>query len=68
MESKDKILDKIKKLLKLQIVGQCYKFQNLLIACKRAVDAGRSPENGWNIVDDLGITYEGEDWNLLATL
>lgn len=49
-------------------LGQCYKFQNLLIACKRAIDAGRSPQNGWNIVDDLGITYEEEDWNLLATL
>ena len=45
-----------------------YKFHNLIEACKRAVEAGRSPENGWNIVDDLGITYEDEDWNLLAQL
>lgn len=45
-----------------------YKFHNLIEACKRAVDTGRRTENGWNIVDDLGITYEDEDWNLLAQL
>lgn len=25
-------------------------------------------ENGWNIVDDLGITYEKEDWGFMASL
>lgn len=45
-----------------------YKFHNFIEACKRAVEAWRSPENGWNIVDNLGITYEDEDWNLIAQL
>lgn len=45
-----------------------YKFHNLIEACKRAVNAGRSPENGWNIVDDLGITYKKEDWAFFAQL
>ena len=45
-----------------------YKFRDLIEACKRAVNAGRSPENGWNIVDDLGITYEKEDWAFFAQL
>jgi len=45
-----------------------YKFHNLIEACKRAVDTGRRTENGWNIVDNLGITYENEDWNFFAQL
>ena len=45
-----------------------YKFHNIIEACKRAVNAGRTPENGWNIVDDLGITYEKEDWAFFAQL
>ena len=44
------------------------KFHNIIEACKRAVNAGRSPENGWNIVDDLGVTYEKEDWAFFAQL
>ena len=39
-----------------------------MVACKNAVNHGRSPENGWNIVDDLGVTYENEDWGFLASL
>lgn len=37
-------------------------------ACKNATNHGRNPENGWNIVDDLGVTYESEDWGFLASL
>lgn len=45
-----------------------YRFRSLIDACKRAVAAGRNPENGWNIIDDLGVTYEQEDWTFFAQL
>lgn len=48
--------------------GSVFRFENLMVACKNAVNHGRSPENGWNIVDDLGVTYENEDWGFLASL
>ena len=48
--------------------GAVYRFRSLVEACERAVDTGRHPGNGWNIVDDLGITYENEDWAFFAEL
>lgn len=48
--------------------GSVFRFENLMVACENAVNHGRSPENGWNIVDDLGMTYENEDWGFLAGL
>lgn len=48
--------------------GAVYRFRSLVEACRRAVEAGRRPGNGWNIVDDLGITYENEDWAFFAEL
>ncbi|WP_315517748.1 hypothetical protein [Hoylesella shahii] len=48
--------------------GSEFRFKNLMEACKNATNHGRKPENGWNIVDDLGVTYENEDWGFLASL
>ena len=48
--------------------GSVCLFDNLVMACKNAVNHDRSPQNGWNIVDDLGVTYEKKDWAFLATL
>lgn len=48
--------------------GSEFRFNNLMEACKNATNHGRNPENGWNIVDDLGVTYEKEDWGFLANL
>lgn len=46
--------------------GTYYKFRSLRDACKRAVETGRSPMNGWNIIDDLGGAYERVDWDYIA--
>lgn len=45
-----------------------YKFQNVIEACKYAVNAGISPENGWKIVDDIGISLKEEDLEFFAQL
>lgn len=45
-----------------------YKFQNVIEACKYAVNAGISPENGWNIIDDIGISLKEEDLAFFAQL
>lgn len=48
--------------------GSEFRFKSLIEACKNATNHGRKPDNGWNIVDDLGVTYENEDWGFLASL
>lgn len=49
-------------------LNMSFKFKNLMIACKRAVAAGRTPQNGWNIKDDNGNTFEDEDWEFFGSL
>lgn len=48
--------------------GMFYRYGSIFTACKMAVECGRSPRNGWNIIDELGVTYEFEDWNALASI
>lgn len=49
-------------------LNMAFKMPNLFVACANAVNHHRSPSNGWNIIDDLGITYEEEDWSFLASM
>ena len=49
----------------MKVELQCGDTITISDGCKAVIE-GRSPMNGWNIVDDLGLTYERVDWDFLS--
>ena len=45
-----------------------YRFKNLFIAAKNAVNLGRSNQNGWTMMDELGTEFPSSEWGYLASL
>ena len=44
-----------------------YQFKSVFIAAKNAINMGRSNQNGWIMIDELGIEYPSLEWRYLAS-